>query len=71
MIKGQPCKVVDLIPKVKGTGPTANDRVTIKGTHVFTGKKMEDVHNLTQQPHIEVPVSSKSQYTLLDIDEDR
>ena len=31
---------------------------------------MEDIHNLTQQPHIEVPISSKAQYVLLDIDEE-
>ena len=30
LIKGNPCRVLDTVAKVKGTGPTANDRVVIK-----------------------------------------
>ena len=40
MIKKMPCRIVTITEKVKGTGPTANDRVVIVGTHVFTGKKV-------------------------------
>jgi translation elongation factor P/translation initiation factor 5A len=54
IIKGQPCALLDIVPKVKGTGPTANDRATIKGNHIFTGKKMEDVHNITQMVRLVV-----------------
>ena len=72
MIKGNPCKVLDCIKKTKGTGPTANDRVTIKGQHVFSPSvKCEDVFNLTPGfSGMEVPISSSAKYSLIDIDLD-
>ena len=72
IIKGNPCKVLDIIAKTKGTGPTANDRVTIKGQHVFKKDvKCEDVFNLTAGfDGIEVPVVSKCWYSLIDVDTD-
>eukprot|EP01047_Picozoa_sp_COSAG01_P005745 COSAG01_NODE_200_length_22187_cov_59.140529_2_plen_162_part_00 len=70
MIKGNPCRILDIIAKVKGTGPTANDRVVIKGAHVFKKDvRCEDTFNLTAGfDGMEVPVASKASYSLIDID---
>ena len=71
MIKGNPCKVTDITAKVKGIGASANDRVVITGTHFLTGKQSTDTINLTNaHDGLEVPVTSKKKYTLLDVDTD-
>lgn len=71
MIKGNPCKVTDITAKVKGTGASANDRVVITGTHYLTGKQSTDTVNLTNaHDGLEVPITSKKKYTLLDVDAD-
>lgn len=71
MIKGNPCKVTDITAKVKGTGASANERVVITGTHFLTGKQSTDTINLTNaHDGLEVPVTSKKKYALLDVDTD-
>ena len=37
VIKGQPCKIVEITLKKKATA-RGNDRLFVCGTHVFTGK---------------------------------
>merc|ERR1712039_120706 len=68
MIKGMPCKLSEVtwVPKATANG---NKRLHLVGLHVFTGKKYEDTLNLTAGFHgIDVPVTSKAEYVLLDID---
>ncbi|CAD7944820.1 unnamed protein product [Amoebophrya sp. A120] len=69
MIKGQPCKIVELNQKPKAT-VKGNDRLHIVGTHVFTGKKYEDTLNLTagSASQVQVPAVTKEEYTVMDID---
>eukprot|EP00040_Diaphanoeca_grandis_P039981 m.260833 g.260833 ORF g.260833 m.260833 type:complete len:170 (+) comp40743_c0_seq1:209-718(+) len=70
IIKKMPCRIDKVVEKVKGTGPTANDRVVIKGTNIFTGKPVEDTFNLTAGfDGIVVPIATKMTYSLLDIDD--
>eukprot|EP00392_Amoebophrya_sp_AT5.2_P005459 g5468.t1 len=69
MIKGQPCKIVELNQKPKAT-VKGNDRLHVVGTHVFTGKKYEDTLNLTAgfASQVQVPAVTKDEYTVMDID---
>lgn len=70
-LKGQPCKILELNQKPKAT-VKGNDRLHIVGTHIFTGKKYEDTVNLTagNDCWVEVPVISKKEFIVLDVDED-
>ena len=55
-----------LPPKATAKG---NNRIKLVGNHVFTGKKYEDTINCTAGFNgIEVPVTTKSTFSLLDID---
>ena len=68
MIQGNPCKISEIvhIPKATANG---NKRVRLVGNHVFSGKKYEDTLNCTAGFHgIDVPVTHKSWYSLLDVD---
>ena len=68
MIRQMPCRLTEVnhLPKATANG---NKRVHLVGLHVFTGKKYDDTINCTAGFHgIEVPVSSKASYSLLDID---
>jgi len=48
-----------------------NKRLRLRGPHAFTGKVYEDTLNLSAGFHgIDVPVSSKAAYSLLDCDAD-
>ena len=69
MIRGMPCRLSDVnhLPKATANG---NKRIQLCGTHVFTGKKYDDTINCTAGFHgIDVPVTSRCTYTLLDVDE--
>ena len=69
-IRGNPCRleVCEVLPKATANG---NKRLHLKGPHVFTGKSYEDTLNLTAGFHgIDVPVTVKAQYSLLDADPD-
>ena len=67
-VRGNPCKldVCEVLPKATANG---NRRLHIKGPNVFTGKPYEDTLNLTAGFHgIDVPVTSKRAYALMDLD---
>ena len=69
-VRGNPCKldVCDVLPKATANG---NRRLHIKGPNVFTGKTYEDTLNLTAGFHgIDVPVTTKTTYSLMDVDSD-
>ena len=68
MIKSMPCKLSEVtqVPKATAKG---NNRIKLVGNHVFTGKKYEDTINCTAGFNgIEVPVTTKVSFLLLDID---
>ncbi|CAD7971142.1 unnamed protein product [Amoebophrya sp. A25] len=69
MIKGQPCKILELNQKPKAT-VKGNDRLHIVGTHVFTGKKYEDTLNLTAGTgsQVQVPDVTKEEFSVMDVD---
>ena len=70
MIRGMPCKLetCEVLPKATANG---NKRLHIRGPNVFTGKLYEDTLNLTAGFHgIDVPVTVKAQYSLMDVDSD-
>ena len=70
MIRGMPCKleICEVLPKATANG---NKRLHIRGPNVFTGKLYEDTLNLTAGFHgIDVPVTIKAQYSLMDVDSD-
>ena len=68
MIRGQPCRITELNHLAKATA-NGNKRLQTVGLHVFTGKKYEDTLNLTAGFHgIDVPVTTKASYALLDVD---
>lgn len=70
MIRGMPCKleICEVLPKATANG---NKRLHIRGPNVFTGKHYEDTLNLTAGFHgIDVPVTVKAQYSIMDVDSD-
>ena len=70
MIRGMPCKleICEVLPKATANG---NKRLHIRGPNVFTGKLYEDTLNPTAGFHgIDVPVTVKAQYSLMDVDSD-
>jgi len=66
MLKGRPCKIVDI--STSKTGKHGHAKANITGLDIFTGKKYEDVcptsHNM------DVPTVTRCDYELVDIDED-
>lgn len=68
MIQGMPCRIAEINHKPKATA-NGNKRLHLVGHHIDTGKKYEDTLNLTAGFHgIDVPVTQKVSYTLLDVD---
>eukprot|EP00210_Caulerpa_lentillifera_P004254 g4058.t1 len=66
VIKGRPCKVVDV--STSKTGKHGHAKCHFVAIDIFTGKKYED---LTPSSHnCEVPNISRKEYTVLDIHED-
>lgn len=66
MLKGKPCKIVDIA--VSKTGKHGHAKANITGIDIFTGKKYEDMcptsHNM------EVPNVARNEFQLLDLDPD-
>jgi len=66
VIKGKACKVIDV--STSKTGKHGHAKCHFVAEDIFTGKRCDELvpagHNL------EVPVVSKTEYTLLDIDDD-
>lgn len=66
LIKGFPCKVVDV--STSKTGKHGHAKANITAIDIFTGKKME-----TSEPtshNVDVPNVSKTEYELISIEED-
>jgi len=66
MLKGNPCKIIDIA--TSKTGKHGHAKCNITGNDIFTGKKYEDMcpasHNM------EVPNVTRAEYQLLDINLD-
>ena len=68
MIQGMTCRIAEINHKPKATA-NGNKRLHLVGHHIDTGKKYEDTLNLSAGFHgIDVPLTSKATYTLLDVD---
>jgi translation initiation factor 5A len=61
MIKGQPCKLVDL--STSQTGKHGHSKIHLIGIDIFTGKKFESVVVSTSKS--EAPVVSRDEYQLV------
>ncbi len=66
MIKGRPCKVVNIA--VSKTGKHGHAKCNFTATDIFTGKKLEDMvpssHGTT------VPIVTKTEWEIIDISDD-
>ena len=66
MIKGNPCKVIDV--STSKTGKHGHAKCHFVATDIFTGKKMEEL--VPSSHNLEVPNVSRQDYSLLDVDMD-
>lgn len=66
MIKGHPCKIVDM--STSKTGKHGHAKVNMTGLDIFTGKKHEDICPSTH--NMDVPVINRSDWQVIDIDDD-
>jgi translation initiation factor 5A len=66
MLKGKPCKVIDIA--VSKTGKHGHAKCAITGIDIFTNKKVEDM--CPSSHNMEVPNVNRVEYALLDADED-
>lgn len=65
VIKGRPCKIVDM--STSKTGKHGHAKVHLVAIDIFTGKKLEDLSPSTH--NMDVPFVSRAEYQLLDIDD--
>lgn len=65
VIKGRPCKIVDM--STSKTGKHGHAKVHLVAIDIFTGKKLEDLSPSTH--NMEVPNVGRTEYSLLDIDD--
>jgi len=66
VIKGRPCKIVEMT--TSKTGKHGHAKVHLTAIDIFTGKKLEDLSPSTH--NMEVPNVTRKEYQLLDISED-
>ena len=66
MIKGKPCKVLNI--SVSKTGKHGHAKCNFTATDIFTGKKYEDMIPSTHGTT--VPIVNKSEWEVIDIDGD-
>merc|ERR1712224_655306 len=66
LIKGNPCKVVEIT--TSKTGKHGHAKASITGVDIFTGKKYED--SVPTSHNVDCPNVSKTEFTLISIDED-
>ena len=66
VIKGRPCKIVDM--STSKTGKHGHAKVNLVAIDIFNGKKLEDLCPSTH--NMMVPHVSRMEYQLLDISED-
>lgn len=67
MLKGKPCKIVDM--STSKTGKHGHAKVNMTGIDIFDGKKYEDMSPSTH--NMEVPNVSRKEYNVVDITEER
>jgi len=65
VIKGRPCKIVDM--STSKTGKHGHAKVHLVAIDIFTGKKLEDISPSTH--NMDVPNISRNEYSLMDIDD--
>ncbi|GME70543.1 unnamed protein product [[Candida] boidinii] len=65
VIKGRPCKIVDM--STSKTGKHGHAKVHLVAIDIFTNKKLEDLSPSTH--NMEVPFVSRTEFQLLDIDD--
>lgn len=65
VIKGRPCKIVDM--STSKTGKHGHAKVHLVAIDIFTGKKLEDLSPSTH--NMEVPNVSRTEYQLINIDD--
>jgi len=66
MLKGRPCKIVDM--STSKTGKHGHAKVHLTGLDVFTGKKYEDICPSTH--NMDVPNVSRIEYVVIDINDE-
>ncbi|KAK4100824.1 translation initiation factor eIF-5A [Parathielavia hyrcaniae] len=66
VIKGRPCKIVDM--STSKTGKHGHAKVHLVALDIFTGKKLEDLCPSTH--NMDVPVVKRNEYMLIDISDD-
>jgi len=66
VLKGRPCKVVEM--STSKTGKHGHAKVHVVGLDIFTGKKYEDICPSTH--NMEAPVVKRKDYQLMSINED-
>jgi len=65
VIKGRPCKIVDM--STSKTGKHGHAKVHLVAIDIFTGKKLEDLSPSTH--NMDVPVVKRNEYQLINIDD--
>ncbi|KAF9784748.1 initiation factor 5a [Thelephora terrestris] len=65
VIKGRPCKIVDM--STSKTGKHGHAKVHLVAIDIFTNKKLEDISPSTH--NMSVPNVSRNEYTLINIDD--
>jgi translation initiation factor 5A len=65
VIKGRPCKIVDM--STSKTGKHGHAKVHLVAIDIFTGKKMEDISPSTH--NMDVPNVTRNEYALVNIDD--
>ena len=66
MMKGKPCKIVDM--STSKTGKHGHAKINMVGIDIFDGKKYEDMSPSTH--NMEVPNVVRKEYVLTDIDDE-
>jgi translation initiation factor 5A len=66
MMKGHPCKIVDM--STSKTGKHGHAKVNMVGIDIFDGKKYEDMSPSTH--NMDVPFVKRTEFTLIDITEE-
>ncbi|KAE8211020.1 hypothetical protein CF319_g1187 [Tilletia indica] len=65
VIKGRPCKIVDM--STSKTGKHGHAKVHLVAIDIFTGKKLEDISPSTH--NMDVPHVARNEYQLVNIDD--